>query len=102
MTPPGEIGAPHEEHTYVALDTLGSTGLDSLLPTRKEASEAAFSAISYLLEEGRSQVLDRGQALQIAAWALKVAAEGEHPVSYLNAIRHQVLAELAELPENYG
>lgn len=46
--------------------------------------------------------LSKEQALQVAAWALKVAAQNDDPVSFLNAIRHQVLGELVELPENYG
>lgn len=43
-----------------------------------------------LLEE----ILSRKQALQIAAWSLKMAGEHE--------LHHQVLAELIELPENYN
>lgn len=86
----------------MALATLSSTDLDGLLPTREEASEVVFSSVRHLMEEGHSQVLTRDQALQIAAWALKVASLGDDPASYLNDIRHQVLAELVELPENYG
>lgn len=67
-----------------------------LLPTREELAERAFDTIQFWMEEGHSQLLNRKQALQIAAWALKIAGESE---SYL---RHQVLAELVELPENYG
>jgi hypothetical protein len=64
------------------------------LPTRNEAGEAVFCSIGRAMEEGHSQVLSRDQALQIAAWALKIAGESE--------LQHQVLAELVELPENYG
>jgi hypothetical protein len=46
------------------------------------------------MEEGHSQTLGREQALQVAAWALKIAGESD--------LQHQVLAELVELPENYG
>jgi hypothetical protein len=40
------------------------------------------------------QLLSREQALEIAAWCLKIAGEHE--------LQHQVLAELVELPEDYG
>ena len=64
------------------------------IPTRSEVGAAVFCSIGSAMEEGHSQVLSREQALQIAAWALKIASEAE--------LQHQVLAELVELPENYG
>ena len=65
-----------------------------LLPTREELGERAFDTIRFWMEEGNSQILGREQALQVAAWALKIAGERE--------LEHQVLAELIEFPENYG
>lgn len=65
-----------------------------LLPTREEVGARAFDTIRFWMEKGHSQLLSREQALQIAAWALKIAGERE--------LQHQVLAELVELPENYG
>ena len=62
--------------------------------TREECGEILFQQIGSLLEDGRSQTLGREQALQVAAWALKIAGERE--------LQHQVLAELVELPENLG
>jgi len=38
--------------------------------------------------------LSREQSLKIASWGLKIAGEKD--------LQHQVLAELVELPENYG
>jgi len=64
------------------------------LPTRKELAAAAYDLIQFWMESGHSQLLSREQALQIAAWGLKIAGERE--------LQHQVLAELVELPENYG
>jgi hypothetical protein len=46
------------------------------------------------MESGHSQLLSREQALLVASWGLKIAGERE--------LQHQVLAELVELPENYG
>jgi len=65
-----------------------------LLPTREELGARAFDTIRFWMEEGHSQTLGREQALQVAAWALQIAGEPE--------LQHQVLAELVELPENYG
>jgi hypothetical protein len=65
-----------------------------LLPTREELGARAFDTIRFWMEEGHSQLLSREQALQIAAWALKIAGKRE--------LQHEVLAELVELPENYG
>ena len=65
-----------------------------LLPTREELGARAFDTINFWMEEGNSQLLSREQALQIAAWGLKIAGERE--------LQHHVLAELVELPENYG
>ena len=78
-------------------NTATTNGLETeglLLPTREELGERAFDTIRFWMEEGNSQVLSREQALQIAFWALKVAGESD--------LQHQVLAELVELPENYG
>jgi len=65
-----------------------------LLPTREELGEKAFNTIRFWMEEGNSQLLSHEQLLQIAAWALKSA--GYHK------LQHDVLAELFELPEDYG
>ena len=65
-----------------------------LLPTREELGARAFDTINFWMEKGNSQLLSREQALQIAAWGLKIAGERE--------LQHHVLAELVELPENYG
>ena len=43
------------------------------------------------MESGHSQLLSREQALEIAAWGLKIAGYSE--------LQHHVLAELVELPE---
>jgi len=56
--------------------------------------ERVLDSIAQAMEHGHSQVLNREQALRIAAMALKIAGEPE--------LRHQVLAELVELLENYG
>ena len=64
------------------------------IPTREEKGELVFQQIRHLMEDGHSQVLGREQALQVAAWALKIAGESD--------LQHQVLAELVELPENYS
>jgi len=64
------------------------------VPTREECGEIVFQQIKYLMEDGHSQVLGRKQALQVAAWALKIAGESD--------LQHHVLAELIQLPENYG
>jgi hypothetical protein len=65
-----------------------------LLPTREELASKAYDTIQFWMESGHSQLLSREQALEIAAWGLKIAGERE--------LQHQVLAELVELPENYG
>ena len=64
------------------------------LLTREQVGLEIFGEISELLERGYSQTVGREQALRIASWALKIAGETE--------LQHQVLAELVELPENYG
>ena len=61
------------------------------LPTREESAAKAFDIIQYWMESGHSQLLSREQALEIAAWGLKIAGYSE--------LQHQVLAELVELPE---
>lgn len=76
----------------VSNDGLQQEGL--LLPTREELATRAYDLIQFWMESGYSQLLNRKQALQIAAWGLKIAGESE--------LQHQVLAELVELPENYG
>jgi hypothetical protein len=65
-----------------------------LLPTREELASKAYDTIQFWMESGHSQLLSREQALEIAAWGLKIAGERE--------LQHHVLAELVELPENYG
>ena len=64
------------------------------LLTREEVGFEIYGEISELLERGYSQSLGRKQALQVAAWALRIAGERE--------LQHQVLAELVELPEDLG
>jgi hypothetical protein len=76
----------------VSADGLQQEGL--LLPTREELAAKAFDTIQFWMESGYSQLLCREQALEIAAWGLKIAGERE--------LQHHVLAELVELPENYG
>ena len=71
-----------------------ATSTVNAFPTREELGAQAFDNIQFWMEEGHSQLLSREQALQIAAWGLKIAGERE--------LQHQVLAELVELPENYG
>jgi hypothetical protein len=68
--------------------------VNNTLPTRTQVGDNLFQEIEHLLEAGHSQTLGRDQALQVAAWALKIAGESD--------LQHQVLAELVELPENYG
>ena len=68
--------------------------VNNTLPTREQLGVSVFQEVEHLLEAGYSQVLGREQALQVAAWALKIAGESD--------LQHQVLAELVELPENYG
>ena len=65
-----------------------------LLPTREELAARAFDTIQFWMEEDHSQLLSREQALQIAAWGLKISGHSD--------LKHAVLAELVELPENYG
>jgi hypothetical protein len=77
--------------------TVSDNGLrrDSLLlPTREELAARAYDTIQFWMESGHSQLLSREQALEIAAWGLKIAGERD--------LQHHVLAELVELPENYG
>ena len=77
--------------------TVSDNGLQQeglLLPTREELAAKAVDTIQFWMESGHSQLLSREQALQVAAWGLKIAGERE--------LQHQVLAELVELPENYG
>ena len=64
------------------------------LPTREELANTAYNTIQYWMESGHSQLLSRKQALQVAAWGLKIAGEKD--------LQHQVLAELVELPDNLG
>ena len=77
--------------------TVSDNGLQQeglLLPTREELTAKAYDTIQFWMEAGHSQLLSREQALEIAAWGLKIAGERE--------LQHHVLAELVELPENYG
>ena len=75
LLPSAEIGTAHTENT-VTNTTL------------------AFDTIQYWMESGHSQLLSREQSLLIASWGLKIAGQKD--------LQHQVLAELVELPENYG
>jgi hypothetical protein len=61
---------------------------------REELAAKAIDTIQFWMESGHSQLLSREQALQVAAWGLKIAGERE--------MLRQVLVELVELPENYG
>ena len=76
----------------VSDDGLQQEGL--LLPTKEELAATAFDSIQYWMESGHSQLLSREQSLLIASWGLKIAGQKD--------LQHQVLAELVELPENYG
>ena len=82
--PSAEIGTAHTENTVTNTTT-------ATLPTREELANTAFDTIQYWMESGHSQLLSREQALEIAAWGLKIAGYSE--------LQHHVLAELVELPE---
>jgi hypothetical protein len=97
VLPLAEMGTAQQENAMSVFNTVSVNGLQQeglLLPTREELGERAFDTIRFWMESGHSQLLSREQALQIAAWGLKIAGERE--------LQHQVLAELVELPENYG
>ena len=81
------MGTAHTENTVTNTTTAS-------LPTMEELAATAYDLIQNWMESGHSQLLSREQALQVAAWGLKIAGERE--------LQHQVLAELVELPENYG
>ena len=87
LLPSAEIGTAHTENTVTNTTTAS-------LPTREELAAKAIDTIQFWMESGHSQLLSREQALEIAAWGLKIAGERE--------LKHHVLAELVELPENYG
>jgi hypothetical protein len=87
VLPPAEIGTAHTENTVTNTTAF-------VLPIREELAAMAYDLIQNWMEAGHSQLLSREQALQIAAWGLKIAGEKD--------LQHQVLAELVELPENYG
>lgn len=96
---PAEISTAHTENAVSVFNfaTVSEDGLQQeglLLPTREELAAQAYANIQFWMEEGRSQLLSREQALQIAAWGLKIAGKSD--------LQHEVLAELIELPENYG
>ena len=82
--PSAEIGTAHTENIVTNTTTAS-------LPTREESAAKAFDIIQYWMESGHSQLLSREQALEIAAWGLKIAGYSE--------LQHHVLAELVELPE---
>ena len=92
-----EISTLHApEHTVSVFNTaiVSDDGLlqeGLLLPTQEELGAQAFETIRFWMEEGHSQLLSREQALEIAAWGLKIAGYSE--------LQHHVLAELVELPE---
>ena len=97
LLPTAEMGTAHSEDVMSVFNTATVNGLQQeglLLPTREELSGRAFDTIRFWMEDGRSQILGKDQALQIAAWALQIAGESE--------LQHQVLGELVELPENYS
>jgi hypothetical protein len=81
------MGTAHTENTVTNTTA-------SVLPAREELANTAYDTIQYWMESGHSQLLSREQALQIAAWGLKIAGEKD--------LQHQVLAELVELPDNLG
>jgi hypothetical protein len=87
LLPSAEMGTAHTENTVTNTTTAS-------LPTREELAATAYDLIQNWMESGHSQLLSREQALQVAAWGLKIAGERE--------LQHRVLAELVELPENYG
>jgi hypothetical protein len=87
LLPTAEIGTAQQEFP------VDNTNV-AALPTREELAATAYDLIRFWMESGNSQLLSREQALQIAAWGLKIAGERE--------LQTQVLAELVELPENYG
>ena len=92
-----EIGTATPRSAMSVFNTATDNGFQQeglLLPTREELGARAFDTIRFWMEEGHSQTLGKEQALQVAAWALKIAGESD--------LQHQVLAELVELPENYG
>ena len=78
LLPTAEIGTAHTENTVTNA-------------TRAQSATKAFDTIQFWMESGHSQLLSREQALEIAAWGLKIAGYSE--------LQHQVLAELVELPE---
>lgn len=87
LLPTAEMGTAHTENTVTNTTA-------SVLPAREELANTAYDTIQYWMESGHSQLLSREQALQIAAWGLKIAGEKD--------LQHQVLAELVELPDNLG
>ena len=87
LLPSAEIGTAHTENTVTNATT-------ATLPTREELAAKAYNLIEYWMESGHSQLLSREQALQIAAWGLKIAGEKD--------LQHQVLTELVELHDNLG
>jgi len=97
ITHSGDGYRTQQENAVSVFNTATVNGLQQeglLLPTREELGARAFDTIRFWMEDGHSQTLGREQALQVAAWALKIAGESD--------LQHQVLAELIELPENYG
>ena len=99
FVPPREIGTLHTENAVSVFNfaTVSEDGLQQeglLLPTREELAEQAYANIQFWMEEGHSQLLSREQALQTPCGDLKIAGESD--------LQHEVLAELVELPENYG
>jgi len=84
LLPTAEIGTAHTENTV-------ANAITALLPAREELADTAYDIIQFWMESGHSQLLSREQALEIAAWGLKIAGYSE--------LQHQVLAELVELPE---
>jgi len=93
------MGTAHTENTVSVFNTatISADGLQQeglLLPTREELADRAFDTIQFWMESGHSQLLSCEQALQIAAWGLKISGHSD--------LKHAVLAELVELPENYG
>jgi hypothetical protein len=81
------MGTAHTENTVTNTSA-------AVLPTREELAAKAYNLIEYWMESGHSQLLSREQALQIAAWGLKIAGERD--------LQHQVLTELVELHDNLG
>jgi hypothetical protein len=71
-----EIGTATLRSAMSVFNTATDNGLQQeglLLPTREELASRAYDTIQFWMESGHSQLLSREQALEIAAWGLKIA-----------------------------